>query len=108
MIDITKAQGNQTQRSDGTLSDWTVTLGDEELFSLPAKLTPEEFFEVRDAMHTMMLRAAEEMSELESQLCTVKIDKIVEVGDAKLNALKEENERLANAFEQHILNQEEI
>jgi hypothetical protein len=101
MIDITKAQANQTTRS-GVDSDWTVTLDGEQLYALPAHFTVQETFMIRDIVEKMMKRAAEEMKQQEQQLCLVKLKRLTEHGDAKLNALAAENERLAKFVEQHI------
>lgn len=95
MIDITKAQGNQTTFQDGTLSDWTITLGDEQLCSLPSHLSPEEFFHIRDVIHELMLRAAKDAREVEKRIAESKIAQILETGNRQLDFLKEENEKLA-------------
>lgn len=105
MIDITKAQAGQTTRN-GVNEEWIVTLGDEELYRLPPHFTVEETFMIRDIIEQMMKRAAAEMKEQEQQLCIVKMKRLTEHGDAKLDALKAENERLATALERHILQNE--
>ena len=105
MIDIMAAQANQTTTEQGS-SDWTVTLGDELLYSLPSHYDHTEVFAIRDIVHKMMERAKAEMQEREQQLCIVKMKRLVELGDAKLDYLKEENEKLATALEQHILSEE--
>lgn len=101
MIDITKAQANQTTR-EGVNSEWTVTLEDETLYKLPAHFTVQETFMVRGIVEKMMKRAAGEMEKQQRQLCNMQIEQIVKNGDAKLNALAVENERLAIILENHI------
>lgn len=101
MIDITKAQANQTTRN-GVNEDWTITLDGEELYTLPAHFTVQETFIVRGIIEDMMKRASDEMKEQEQQLCLVKLDHLMKHGDAKLNALAAENERLSEFVEQHI------
>ena len=105
MIDITKAQANQTTRN-GIDEDWTVTLGEELLYTLPAHFSVQETFMIRDIVEKMMNRAAAETKEQEEQLCIVKMKRLTEHGDAKLDFLKAENIRLANALEQHMITNE--
>lgn len=101
MINITKAQGNQSTLKDGTLTDWTITLGEEELCSLPSHLSPEEFFHIRDAMHKLMLRAAKETREVEQQIAESRMQQVLETGNRQLNFLKQENEKLAEFVDTH-------
>lgn len=98
MIDITKAQTQQNS-THGVAEDWVCTLDGEELYTLPAYIKPEDTFRIRDAIEKMMKRAAAEMRAQEEQLCLVKMNRLVEHGDAKLDALKAENERLATILE---------
>lgn len=105
MIDIATSQANQTGTESG-LSDWTVTLGDELLYSMPSHFTVQDTFLVRGIVESMMKRAETETKESEQQLCLIKMEHIVKHGDGKLAMLKDENERLATALEQHILNEE--
>jgi|TARA_R110000851_G_scaffold230898_5_gene383692 hypothetical protein len=105
MIDISKAQaGQSTTGSDK--GDWVVTLGVDELYRLPPHFTVQETFLVRDIIGKMMDRSAEEMKEMQEQLCLVKLQHVTSRGTAQLDALKRENERLADVLEQH-LNREE-
>jgi hypothetical protein len=101
MINITKAQANQTT-TNGTNEDWTVTLGGETLYKLPANFTVQDTFLVRDIVEKMMERATKEALDQAKQLEIVKIERIVTNGDAQLNALKRENIRLSEILEQHI------
>jgi len=105
MIDVKRIQGNQTTR-EGINEDWIFTLDKEELYALPAHFTVQETFLVRNAIEKIVKIAVEEMKEQEQQLCLVKMNHIVEKGNSQLNALKDENERLATVLEQHIINDE--
>lgn len=98
MIDITRAQANQTTRN-GVNEDWIVTLDEEEIYRLPAHFSVQETFMVRDAIKKMMGLAVDEVKKTYEQ----KVDQIIEVGDGTLAILKQENIRLATALEQHIL-----
>ena len=102
MIDITQAQANQSTFEDGRISPWTVTLDGELLYELPSHFSVQETFLIRGIIEKMMARAANEMKEQEQQLCLVKMQRLTQHGDAKLDALKAENERLATILENHI------
>ena len=101
MIDIAKAQANQTSRN-GLSEDWIVTLEGDEIYKLPARFSPQETFLVRDIVEKMMKVAVAEATEQAEQLGLVKIQRVVENGDSQLNALREENERLSTILEQYI------
>ena len=101
MIDITKAQANQTSRN-GLSEDWIVTLEGNEIYKLPSRFSPQETFLVRDVVEKMMKMAVAEATEQAEQLGLVKIQRVVENGDSQLNALREENERLSTILEQYI------
>lgn len=101
MIDITKAQANQTT-TNGVNGEWIVTLEGEELYRLPEHFTVQETFMIRDIIQNMMAKASDEMKQQEQQLCLVKMNHVVSNGDAKLDALKRENLRLADALEKLI------
>lgn len=107
MLDITKAQATQ-HTVNGVDQDWVITLDGEELYTLPAYIKATDTFIIRDAIEKMMKHAAAETKMQEEQLCIVKINRIIEHGDAKLDSLKEENVRLASVLEQHILSEEVI
>ncbi len=98
MLDITRAQTQQNS-TNGVAEDWVCTLDGEELYTLPAYIKAEDTFRIRDAIEKMMKRAAAEMKVQEEQLCLVKMNRLTEHGDAKLDALKAENERLATILE---------
>lgn len=99
MIDITKAQANQTV-TNGLAGEWTVTLDGETLYKLPSHFSPQETFLVRDAVEVMMKRAATEAREQAIQLGIVTQNRIIENGNTQLDALKQENVRLATILEQ--------
>ena len=101
MIDITKAQASQSTVS-GADGDWIISLDKENIYTLPARFTVQETFIVRDVVEKMMKLATECMKKQEQQLCLVKISRLTEHGDAKLAALRAENERLAIIIEHHL------
>lgn len=98
MIDITRAQANQST-INGVDEDWIVTLEDEEIYKLPAKLTPQETFDIRDIIEKMMNIARQE----EQKKGDEKIAEVIKNGDAVLDSLKDENIRLSTVLEEHIL-----
>lgn len=101
MIDVTRAHGNQTT-INGVNQDWVVTLDGEQLYTLPAHFSVQETFLVRDVIEKMIKIAVEQTKEQEQQLCLVEMQHIVSRGDAKLDALKRENERLSDVLDTHI------
>lgn len=100
MINITQAQANQSA-TDGRNEDWVITLNGEELYKLPSHFSVQETFMVRDIAENMMKLAAADIKEQEQELCLVKMAHIVKKGNAQLDALKIENERLADILQQH-------
>jgi hypothetical protein len=101
MIDITRAQAGQST-VNGTNEDWIVTLEGVDIYTLPAHFTVEETFKVRDVIEKMMKLAVAEAVVQEQQLSVVKMQHVVSRGDAKLDALKRENERLSSLLDQYI------
>lgn len=101
MIDITKAQANQTT-TNGINGEWTITLDGEILYRLPENFTVQDTFLIRDIIEQMMSKASEEMRKQEQQLCLVKMNKVVANGDAQLDSLKRENIRLSETLENLI------
>ena len=63
-------------------------------------------FEIRDVIKKMMDLAHKQGTDEAKALATITLNRVIENGDAQLNALKAENERLALALEQHILSEE--
>lgn len=103
MIDIKHAQTKQLT-TNGLDGEWVASLNGEELYRLPAYVTAQDTFVIRDIIKCMMERASEETKAEYS----AKIEDIVKRGQHQLDTLKQENERLAMALEQHILNEEAI
>lgn len=101
MIDITKAQAGQST-INGTNQEWVVSLDDEILYALPDYFTVQDTFLVRDIIEKMMNRAEDEVKEQEQQLSLVKMRRLIDAGNSQLDALKQENERLANILKQHL------
>ena len=102
MIDIKHAQTKQLT-VDGMDGPWVASINGEELYRLPEYVTVQDTFVIRDIIRDMMLRAESETK----ASCDAKIKGIMERGQHQLDVLKEENERLATALEQHMLLNEE-
>lgn len=101
MIDITKAQANQTT-TNGVNGDWSVTLDGDELYKLPEYFSVQDTFLVRYVIEKMMALASEDTRNQEQQLAMVKMERVVSKGNTQLNLLKQENERLADVLENLI------
>jgi len=99
MIKIAQAQAGQST-TNGIDGPWLVTLDGEELYSLPSHFTVQETFLVRDIVEKMMGLEGAAVKKQEQELSLVKMQHIVSRGDAKLEALVRENERLADALQQ--------
>ena len=106
MLDITKTGMNQSTFSDGSLSDWSVTLDKEELFTLSKVYTVEQMFEIRDVIEKMMKLAHEQGTDEAKALANVTLNRVVENGNKQLEALKAENGRLALALEEITISEE--
>ncbi len=106
MIDIRKAAAQQNTLKGGKVTDWSVSLDGEELYKLPERFTVQETFEIRDIVEKMMNYAFEQGKEEANSLAGVKIQRILDNGNTQLGALKDENIRLAEALEKHIIENE--
>lgn len=106
MLDITKAGMTQLTYADGSLGEWSVNLDGKDLFTLSKTYSIEQMFEIRDTIKKMMDYANEEGKNEANQLAKVMLDRVVEHGDAKLDTLKAENERLSLALEKIIISEE--
>ena len=105
MIDITRSHAKQIT-TDGVDSDWNVTLDGEFLYTMPANFTVQETFLVRDIVQQMMQRAVEETTAELKLKHDASLKAIQKTGQLQLDALKAENQRLADALEQHIIAEE--
>ena len=105
MTDIKGAGATQLTMKGGELSDWKVTLDGEELFTLPSNFTVQDTFDIRRIIEKMMAYAhAEGLEEMEISK-NAEIERILKLGNAQLDALIDENLRIATAFEKHMLSQ---
>jgi len=102
MINIKHAQTKQLT-VNGEDGDWVASLDGEELYRLPAYITVQDTFVIRDIILKMMKLAENETK----SACDAKIKEITARGQMQLDVLKAENERLATALEQHMLLNEE-
>lgn len=106
MIDITRAGMNQSTFADGSLGDWEVTLDKEELFKLSKDYTVQQMFEIRDTIEKMMDYAHKQGTDEAKALANITLNRVIQNGDAKLDALIAENERLALALEKIMISEE--
>lgn len=102
MIKLENSAANQQTMKDGAVSDWVVSLDGEELYKLPAILTPQNTFEIRRIIEKMMDYAHKQgMLEAETKK-DLEIEQILETGNAQLDALVAHNESLAGALARHM------
>ena len=101
MIDITRAQGNQST-TNGISGDWKVTLDGEELYKLPAHYSPQETFMIRDIIEKMMKLAVAESQEEAKLQCDVRIASMTSHSDVVQTELIAENLRLATILDTHL------
>ena len=106
MIDLSRAGATQHTLEDGTITRWKVILDGEELYTLPEHFTVQETFEVRRIIEKMMDYAHKQgQIEMEARKDS-EIEQILSNGNTQLNALIEENDRIATALERHIISSE--
>jgi hypothetical protein len=101
MIDIKNAQTKQIT-SNGIDGDWVASLNGKELYRLPAYITANDTFLVKDIILKMVELAKDEAKTQHKS----EINEILKRGQHQLDVLKAENERISNALEQHILTDE--
>ena len=106
MTEIKRAGATQLTLKGGAFTDWKVTLDGEELYTLPSNFTVQNTFEIRRIIEKMMAVAhAEGLEEMEARK-NEEIKQLLETGNAQLDALIDENTRIATAFEKHMLRPE--
>ena len=103
MIDIKNSGATQLTMKGGVLSEWKVTLDGEELYTLPSDFTVQNTFEIRRIIEKMMVYAHTEGLNEMALRKDKEIEQLLETGNAQLDALKDENLRIATAFEKHML-----
>jgi len=107
MIDLSRSGVTQLTLESGEITRWRVTLDEEELYTLPANFTIHETFEIRKLIEKWM-DYAHEQGRIETEAKKdSEIKQILDIGNTQLNALKDENERIALALERHIISQED-
>lgn len=107
MIDLTKSQAQQNTLQDGTKTAWQITLDGELLYTLPVATTVQETFTIRDSIQVLLKRAFDAGIDQQKALAQVTLDRVVENGNAQLEALKAENLRLAAILETFISDEAE-
>ena len=102
MINLKAAGATQLTMKGGVLSDWKVSLDGEELYTLPSTVTVQQTFEIRRVIEKYMDYALEQ-GKLEMQKTKdSEIEGIIKAGNIQLDALIDENNRLATALENHM------
>ena len=103
MINLKAAGATQLTHKGGVLSDWKVTLDGEELYTLPSMVTVQQTFEIRRVIEKYMDYAFEQGKLEMKQTKDSEIEHILETGNIQLDALVDENNRLATALERHMI-----
>lgn len=99
MTDITKAQATQLTGPNVENKDWKVTIGEEELYTLPASYSVQDTFTIRDVVEKMMKKAYNEGLQEMAAKKDKEIENIKTVGQNQIDFLASENEKIANAFD---------
>ena len=107
MINLKNAGATQLTARDGGVTPWKITLDKEELYTLPAKLTPQETIDIRRTIEQMMEYAySEGMMDMKNTK-NAEIAQLLEVGNSQLNELIEERNELSLALERHMIHNQE-
>ena len=107
MINLKNAGATRLTLKDGGYTDWSVTLDGEELYTLPSNFTAQNTFEIRRIIEKMMDYAHKQGLEEMKAKKDSEIEQILDTGNAQLNVLIDENEKIANALEKHIISKQE-
>ena len=107
MIILKNAGATQLTTRDGGVTSWKITLDEEELYTLPAKLTPQETIDIRRTIEQMMDYAYNEGMVDMQRMKDTEIAQVLEVGNFQLNALIEDRNELSLALERHMINSQE-
>lgn len=97
-----KAQMSQSTYADGSKSDWTVSIGEEELFTLDSSYTDKQMFEVRDIIVKMIERAHKQGYDLAYSAITPQVENLKKVHQKQIDALMATNSRLAVKLHEFI------
>jgi len=106
MINMQNASATQLTDDRGIYGDWSVVLDGKEIYTLPKKMTVQDTFDIRDAVHKMVELSHKEAADEANSLASVKINRIVENGNHQLELLKAENIRLSEALEKIMMDEE--
>lgn len=107
MIDLKQAGCQQNTMKDGTITDWSVTVDGEEVFTLPSYVTTQDTFKLRRIVEDMMAYAYSEGMKDMANTKDGEIEQLLKVGNAQLDALIEQNSELSLALERHIISNQE-
>jgi hypothetical protein len=100
-VDLTRASSTQYTDSSGTKSDWHVKIGDDVLIVLPIVTNDSNIFKLRNDIQKLIDDAYEEGKDSAKKKYDKDIERTLQLGNYQLELLKTENERLADALEQH-------
>ena len=107
MVDLKNAGCQQNTLRDGSLTDWVVTVDDEEVFALPSYVTVQDTFKLRRIVEKMMTYAySEGMKDMASSKDS-DIKQLLKVGNSQLDALVLERDELGLALERHMTSNQE-
>ena len=102
MIELKNAAASQLTMEDGTLTRWQISLGGEDLYTLPSNFTVQDTFEIRRIIEKMMAYAHEQGELTMEELKDSEIEHILETGNAQLAELITHNNNLAEALARHM------
>ena len=102
-----KAAGATQLTESGVLSDWIVTLNEEEMYTLPPQLSAQETIDIRRIVEKYMKYAYNEgMKDMEDRK-NIEIEQLLIVGNAQLDALILDRDELSLALERHMISNQE-
>lgn len=106
MIKLSNAASTQLTHKDGSVGDWQVNMDGELLYTLTKDYTVPQTFQIV-AVAEKMANYGYNIGKNAMQVAMQrKIDAIIANGDAKLDALKAENERLSEIMDKLITSEE--
>ena len=106
MTNLKNSGATQLTLNGGEVTDWKVTLEGKELYTLPASFTIQDTFYVRRVIEKMMQLSYDEGSEDTEKRKDKEVEQLLKTGNSQLDALKDENLRIATAFEKHMLSRQ--
>ena len=99
MLKFSEVTGHQLTDENGVDGDWEMKHQGRLLFNLPASTTVQETFTIRDQVGVIYEEAYQAGIKQANEWAEQRLNRIVTEGDARLDALKQENERLSAILE---------